>query len=48
MIDKTVHEMQHGKALEDRTLDELDELEDLEDDRVLEYDICIIVLDDIK
>ncbi|KAJ8329488.1 Proteolipid protein 2 [Batrachochytrium dendrobatidis] len=36
MIDKTVHEMQHGKALEDRTLDELDELEDLEDDRVLE------------
>ncbi|KAH9262171.1 hypothetical protein BASA82_000774 [Batrachochytrium salamandrivorans] len=36
MIEKTVHERQYGKALEDRTLDELDELEDLEDDRVLE------------
>ena len=36
MIDQTIHEKTHGKAIQDRDLDELDELEDLEDDRILE------------
>eukprot|EP00842_Homolaphlyctis_polyrhiza_P003912 jgi/Hompol1/4521/HPOL_003692-RA len=35
LVEAAVHERVHGKALEDRELDELDELEDIEDDRVL-------------
>ncbi|TPX35475.1 hypothetical protein SmJEL517_g02158 [Synchytrium microbalum] len=35
MVDQAVSAKYHGKALEDRTLDELDELEDEEDERVL-------------
>ncbi len=36
MMEKVIDEKYNGKALEDRTLDELDELEDEEDERILE------------
>ncbi|KAI8928672.1 thioredoxin-like protein [Entophlyctis helioformis] len=36
LLEQSINEHRNGKALEDRSLDELDELEDLEDDRILE------------
>ena len=36
LVDQAIQERMHGKAAEDRTLDELDEIEDELDERVFE------------